>query len=104
MSSLREHQSLLRRNLLPLIGVSLCLYFSYHLLQGERSYFRLVSLRENYTESQQKLAVLKEEEKHLAQRVAMLRDNSISKDLLEERAREVLGYRYSNEMDVIETQ
>jgi cell division protein FtsB len=44
---------------------------------------------------------LKSKREDLETKVAMLRPNSINKDLLEERARIVLGFRKTGEMDVL---
>jgi cell division protein FtsB len=102
MSYLREPRVLIRRHLLSLIGISLCLYFSYFLLQGERSYVRFLALEQQTQESEAELARLLKEKNELGERVAMMRPGSIQKDLLEERIREVLGFRSPEELDLLE--
>lgn len=101
MKQLLEHNDLVRKNLLTLVGLGLCFYFSYHLLQGERSYFRLLSLEQNISEMKQTNDKLKTDHQALETRVSMLRSGSIDKDLLEERARIVLGYRNQGEKDIM---
>lgn len=101
MKQLLEHNDLVRKNLLTLVGLGLCFYFSYHLLQGERSYFRLLSLEQNISQTKQDNEKLKAEHQALETRVSMLRSGSIDKDLLEERARIVLGYRNQGEKDIM---
>lgn len=101
MRQLLEHNDLVRKNLLTLVGLGLCFYFSYHLLQGERSYFRLLSLEQNISETKQANEKLKAEHQALETRVSMLRSGSIDKDLLEERARIVLGFRNQGEKDIM---
>lgn len=101
MRQLLEHNDLVRKNLLTLVGLGLCLYFSYHLLQGERSYFRLISLEQNISEMKKTNEKLKSEHDALETRVSMLRSGSIDKDLLEERARIVLGFRNQGEKDIM---
>ena len=101
MRQLLEHNDLVRKNLLTLVGLGLCFYFSYHLLQGERSYFRLLSLQQNVTDMKKQNESLKLEHEALETRVSMLRSGSIDKDLLEERARIVLGFRNQGEKDIM---
>lgn len=101
MRQLLEHNDLVRKNLLTLVGLGLCFYFSYHLLQGERSYFRLLSLQQNVTDMKKQNESLKVEHEALETRVSMLRSGSIDKDLLEERARIVLGFRNQGEKDIM---
>ncbi len=101
MKQLLEHNDLVRKNLLTLVGLGLCFYFSYHLLQGERSYFRLLSLEKNISEMKKNNEKLKFEHNALETRVSMLRSGSIDKDLLEERARIVLGFRNQGEKDIM---
>lgn len=101
MRQLLEHNDLVRKNILTLVGLGLCFYFSYHLLQGERSYFRLLSLQQNVTDMKKQNESLKLEHEALETRVSMLRSGSIDKDLLEERARIVLGFRNQGEKDIM---
>lgn len=101
MRQLLEHNDLVRKNLLTLVGLGLCFYFSYHLLQGERSYFRLLSLEKNISDMKINNEKLKAEHAALESRVSMLRSGSIDKDLLEERARIVLSFRNQGEKDIM---
>ena len=101
MKQLLEHNDLVRKNLLTLVGLGLCFYFSYHLLQGERSYFRYLSLQQTITDMKKDNDKLKSDRSNLETRVSMLRSGSIDKDLLEERARIVLGYRNQGEKDIL---
>lgn len=95
--------SFIRKNMVALIGIGLLFYFSYHLLQGERSYIRLVSLTQTMRTLEQEEQKIRAEREKLETRVAMLRPNSVNKDLLEERARLMLGYRLPDEMDMVGT-
>ena len=97
MNRLLEYRYLVRRNIFMLIGVSLCFYFSYHLVQGERSYLRLISLEKKIEKLSTEYASLKEKRTALEEKVIMLRPDSINKDLLEERVRHVLGFIHPDE-------
>ena len=101
MKQLLEHKYLVRKNILTLVGLSLCFYFSYHLLQGERSYLRYMSLQKSVASLSEQSAQLKTDHRTLETRVAKLRTGSIDRDLLEERARIVLGYRHVGEKDIV---
>lgn len=90
-----------RQNIISVIGVCLSLYFSYHLIAGERSYLRLMSLQGMIEKSDAQLAEKTAAREQLEQRVVMMRPGSISRDLLEEEARAKLGFRYEGEKIVI---
>lgn len=101
MKQLLEHNDLVRKNLLAILGLGLCFYFSYHLLQGERSYFRYLSLQQQISDMHVENGNLKSERAQMETRVSMMRSGSIDKDLLEERARIVLGFRNQGEKDIL---
>jgi cell division protein FtsB len=96
-----EHRGLSRKNIVTLIGIGLFFYFSYHLIQGQRSAMRYLTLEQTISRMEQQKEELKSKREDLETKVAMLRPNSINKDLLEERARIVLGFRKTGEMDVL---
>ncbi len=83
--------------MLSLIGFSLCFYFCYHLVQGERSCFRLWSLERRIERLSSEHARLSASRRDLESRVVMLRPGSIDRDLLEERVRHVLGFVHKDE-------
>lgn len=84
------------------LGVFLCIYFSYHALHGQRSFSRLVSVESNIGVLEEKLASLSSKRAALETQVVMLRPASLNKDLAEERIRHVLGYHYPDEIAVID--
>jgi cell division protein FtsB len=91
----------IRKNWAFILVLSLCFYFSYHLLMGDRSYGRLLGLHYAIERSALDFDRLARERAELERRVALLRPGSINRDFLEERARSVLGYRAPGEVDVI---
>ena len=103
MKRLLEQRYLVRKNLVTLIGMGLFMYFSYHLVQGERSYIRYLSLNQNVATLEQDAENLHKERQGLETKVAMMRPGSINRDLLEERARVVLGFRREGEKDLLTT-
>jgi cell division protein FtsB len=103
MKNLISRRSILRQNFLTIIGMCLCCYFSYHLLMGDRSYIRLMYLEGQISEAEQKLGVLHAERLAIEENVVRMRPDSLDRDLLEERARIVLGYMRPDEKSVIMT-
>ena len=97
MDFLFSHHRLIQRNLIAVIGLCLFLYFAYHIFQGNRSYFRLISLRETKQELLIEQEKLKAERIAWESKVAKMRPNSIDPDLAEEQIRSVLGYHKPNE-------
>lgn len=103
MKHLYQHRFLIRRNIVALIGVCLCIYFSYHAIQGERSYLSLLSLNSTIEKTQTEYAALKTQREELERKVVMLRPSSLNRDLLEERVRAVLGYKHPDELVIVST-
>ena len=68
------------------------MYFSYHILQGERGMFALIRTRKKTEEMEKTVAALEEEKESLSHNIYLLRPDSLDLDLLEERARIVLNY------------
>lgn len=104
MRKLIAQRYLIRQNILSIIGICLCVYFSYHAVFGNRSYIRLASLEsqiETLSDKRDELAV---QRTGLEDKVVMLRPGSVDRDLLEERARYVLGYHMAGEITIIEAQ
>lgn len=101
MKRLIEQRYLVRHNILTIIGLGLTVYFAWHIVAGERSMFRLVSVNRMI----EKVAVDYDSEhaqrEQLEAKVVKLRPGSIDPDLLEERARTVLGYARADEHIVI---
>jgi cell division protein FtsB len=101
MKRLIEQRYTVRHNFLTILGLCLTVYFSWHIVAGERSMFRLISLNhtiEKVTTDYDREHVKREQ---LEAKVVKLRPGSIDPDLLEERARIVLGYARPDEHIVI---
>lgn len=92
MRRLIEQRYAIRRNLPGIIGLILAVYFSYHIGFGERSYGRLRALENQIVHLSSDYEQLHGQRTALEDRVTRLRPGSLDPDLLEERARYVLGY------------
>lgn len=84
-----------------IIGFILALYFSYHIGFGERSYWRLRNVENSISQLSTEYQQLHARRAALESRVTRLRPGSLDPDLLEERARYVLGYVRPDEMVII---
>lgn len=102
MKKLIQKRFILRRNMLAVIGVCLSFYFCYHLIAGQRGYFRLMSLENQVIHTSTEYAGLKSEREEVEKKVVMMRPGSIDRDLLEERARHILGYRHKDELIMLQ--
>ena len=84
--------------MLGVIGLCLSVYFCYHLVAGPRGYFSLIILDGKISDVTTEYVVLKDQREAVEKRVVMMRPGSIDRDLLEERARHMLGYKYDDEL------
>ena len=81
------------RPYLPLATLAfLMFYFGLHMLTGERGVLAQSDREETLASRTVELARLKAEREDLAIRAELLRDEHLSADLLEERARSLLGF------------
>jgi cell division protein FtsB len=102
MKRLIEKRDVLRRNMLVVIGLCLSFYFCYHLVAGQRGYLSLMSLDSRIASISTEYDAHKAEREVIERRVVMMRPGTIDRDLLEERARHVLGYRYADELILLQ--
>src|SRR5690349_10556020 len=101
MNKLFRHRAIIRENLLSLIGMCLCLYFTYHAVSGNRSLMRMITLKSQIETMSEQRDNLNQQREALEEKVVMMRPGSLNKDLLEERARVVLGYKSENDVVIL---
>lgn len=82
----------------------MCFYFIYHTFQGNRSLTRLLSLNNEIATMSLEYDTKKAERIALEKKVVMMRPGTLDKDLLEERAKAVLGYKNKGEFVVLPDQ
>lgn len=102
MKRLIEQRYTIRQNLLAFIGLILFCYFTYHSIFGERSIVSLTKLDSRVETLSEKYARLNERRSELEDKVMRLRPASLDADMLEERARHVLGYAYPDEKIILD--
>lgn len=85
----------------PVIGMSVVVYFAYHAVQGDRGLIALGKLRQDVTHLQAEVLDARAERMEMERKVYALRPESLDPDLLEERARIMLGYGRADELVVV---
>ncbi len=75
----------------PLIGALIIAYMAYHAVQGDRGLMAWWSLRYEIEKTALEREQVSAEKRALEQRVSLLRPESLDRDMLEERARLMLG-------------
>ncbi len=92
-----------KRGLPILACLCLCLYFSVHIISGDRSYFNLSELSQISMQKSQYLDDLRKERELLEGKVVMMRADSLSVDMLEEQAGFILGYNHAADIIVVDS-
>nr|WP_246370551.1 septum formation initiator family protein [Phenylobacterium haematophilum] len=77
--------------------VLLIFYFGFHAFTGERGLLSSTQRDATLAAKSQELADLRAQRRDLEARAKLLRDSSLSADLLEERARSLLGFGHPND-------
>ena len=83
------------------LSFGLFFYFAYHLVHGDRGYFALKGLEKKLATAEAKYDESVAERQALENRVKLLRPGSLDLDMLDERARVVLGFAKSDERVII---
>jgi cell division protein FtsB len=87
----------------PVLGISLCAYFAYHLVQGDRGLTAWLRLTQQVRDARVTLAAAEAERKTLERRVDLLRPEHLDRDMLDERARSQLNLVAPNEVVIFNT-
>ena len=85
----------------PILGISLCAYFAYHLVQGDRGLTAWLRLNQEVREAKTTLAAVEAERSTLERRVDLLRPDHLDRDMLDERARSQLDLVGRNEIVIV---
>jgi cell division protein FtsB len=93
-----EIRKRLKSSMGPILGLLLVCYFSYHLIEGDRGLFAYLKLQQETSQEQAQLRLIELEREKLEKRVDLLNPENLDLDMLEERAREVLGLAHPDEV------
>lgn len=91
MTLMNEIRRRLRYAVAPLVGMGAVVYFSYHIVQGDRGLIAWVHLKNEIGKAEQTLGDIRAQKTELEKRVSLLRPDSLDPDMLEERARIMLN-------------
>ena len=101
MSILREIRRRSRLIIGPVLGISLCAYFAFHLVEGDRGLVAWLRLSQQLREARATLAEAEAERTTLERRVQLLRPEHLDRDMLDERARSQLNLVGPNEIVIV---
>jgi cell division protein FtsB len=101
MRLLTEIQNRARFIIGPLFGMVAIGYFAYHAVQGERGLIAWWEIRAELAYAQSILEGYQADRRKIEHRARLLESNTLDGDMLEERARVVLGLGYAGEIIVL---
>ncbi len=98
---LQEIRQRARNVFLPVLGVSALVYFTYHAVQGDRGLIAYVHLTAEIELANEYLTQVGAMRQALETDVALLQPDALDRDMLDERARAVLGLAQGDEVLVL---
>jgi len=101
MKFISEARSRARHAIGPILGAALIVYIAYHALQGERGLITYWQLVHQVEQAKIVSADMNLAQQKIANRVALLSSASIDRDMLDERARYMLGYSQPGEIIIL---
>ena len=90
-----------RHAVVPFLAVAAVTYFSYHAVQGDRGLIAWFRLTQQITHAESSLHALAAERRELERAIRLLSPGHLDRDLLDERARVVLGLAHPDELIVL---
>ncbi len=99
----QEFPQLARHVVLPALGVCGLVYLAYHGVQGERGLVAYTHLSGQVETARATLARLEETRRVLEKDVGLLRPSTLDRDMLDERARVMLGLARRDEVLILAT-
>jgi cell division protein FtsB len=91
MATRQRKQSKVRPLLLPFFCLMVMGYFAYHAVEGDYGLFALARLQEREASLEAELATARAEREQMERHVALMRPESLERDMIDERAREALN-------------
>jgi cell division protein FtsB len=100
LSTRQKRNSRLDRLILPAICLLLLGYFIYHALNGRYGVVELAKIDEKIATLEFSLAAISNERKALEQKVLLLHDGTLERDMLDEQARYTLNLLAPDEISI----
>ena len=91
MSTRQRKQSKVRPLLLPFLCLLILGYFTYHAVEGDYGLFALGKLQDRVASLEAELAALRADRNEKGKHVALMRPESVDRDMIDERARQALN-------------
>jgi len=91
MATRQRKQSKIRPLLLPFFCLLIMGYFAYHAVEGDYGLFALGKLEDRVASLEAELAEARSEREQMERHVALMRPESLDRDMIDERAREALN-------------
>jgi len=85
----------------PTLAVSLFAYFAYHAVEGDRGLLAWIQLEQEIESTQAELTKVTHAREALAHQTELLRSDGLDPDMLDERARAVLGLVRKDEVIIV---
>jgi cell division protein FtsB len=91
MSTRQRKQSKIRPLLLPFCCLLVMGYFAYHAVEGDYGLFALGKLGDRVAALESELQLARADRQRMESHVALMRPESLDRDMIDERAREALN-------------
>lgn len=101
MSLAQEIRRRSRQAIVPTFAICVTAYFGYHLVQGDYGLVSWLRLTHEIEQTKAELGQVSGEREALERRVNLLRPESLDRDMIDERARTVLGFSHENDAIII---
>ena len=103
MATRQRRQSKLRPLILPAICLAATAYFAVHAYHGSSGVLARAAIDARIADLKTELAAVTEVREQMEKKVRLLRAASVERDMLDERARALLGFASANEVVVMRT-
>ncbi len=90
-----------RQAIAPVVGACAIVYMGYHVVQGDYGLIAWMRLTQEIIDARAEHDAVAAERAELEHRVTLLRPDSLDPDLLDERARDTLGFAHRNDVIIL---
>ena len=87
-----------RKILGPVLGISVLVYFLFHMVHGDRGLLALIQLEESVSQAKVVAMELRSTKNLWKHRVALLHPSKLDPDMLEERVIKMLNFGHKNDL------
>jgi cell division protein FtsB len=101
MAVAREFKKRSALIIVPILGLGALAYLGYHLFEGDRGLKASWSVEQRLAKAETERKALTEERQRLESRVALLREDTLDRDMLDERLRQMLNLVQSNDVVIL---